>query len=338
MSRNDQASRILRIISLLEHSTDGMRVHDLVSTLNDQGFGCTRRTVYRDLDAIQGCGFPVENSDSGTDTGTWRISRLKNIGTKIVVTYEELLALFLARESLKNYQGSTFYASLETFFQKFETMLGDNSVALLRNFCSTVGLKSKSQWAGKVPKSFLDDIHGACSNGSKLEIEYIAASGDGAGKAVKRELGPECVYFADSGAYLVAHDFSKEDFRVFSISRIKAVKVLEDNYDSKIASPEQFFEGNFGLVGSGKLAKVDILLEGNMAPYVVERKWHKSQKVKKQGQQYLLSLEVKLNSELVSWILSLGADATVLAPEELAESVNKAALLIINKYKTKKAA
>ena len=50
----------------------------------------------------------------------------------------------------------------------------------------------------------------------------------------------------------------------------------------------------------------------------------------------LLSLDVKLNSELVSWILSLGADATVLAPQELAESVNKAALLIIDKYKTKK--
>ncbi|MEZ4815063.1 MAG: HTH domain-containing protein [Bdellovibrionota bacterium] len=117
MSRNDQASRILRIISLLEHSSEGMRVPELLSRLNDQGFNCTRRTVYRDLDAIQGCGFPVENSDSGTDTGTWKISRLKNIGTKVVVTYEELLALFLARESLKNYEGSIFYASLESFFK-----------------------------------------------------------------------------------------------------------------------------------------------------------------------------------------------------------------------------
>ncbi len=338
MSRNDQASRILKIISLLELSSEGLRVQDIVNKLNDLGFSCTRRTVYRDLEAIQNCGFPVENSDSGTDAGIWKITKLKSLGSKVVVTYEELFALFLARESLKNYEGTVFHSSLESFFSKFESMLGENSSTLLSSFCSTVGIKVKAQWAGKVAKSVIDNIQQSCATGKKIEIEYIAASGEGAGVQVKRKLGPECVYFADSGAYLVAHDFDKHSVRVFSISRITSINVSDDNYVSKIENPEEYFSSNFGLMGSGRLSKVVISIGGKIAPYVVERKWHKSQKVEKTDSGYIVSFQVKVNSELVSWILGLGNEALVLEPEDLIKEIQLAASSILDRYTSKKAA
>jgi predicted DNA-binding transcriptional regulator YafY len=138
MPRNDQASRILRIINLLEQSLNGLRVSEIQERLNSIGFTCERRTVYRDLEAIQQCGLPVENSDSGEDTGVWKITKTKAFDSKIVITYEELLALFLARESLKVYEGTSIFESLGTFFKKFEAILGSKSVEALNEFCFSI--------------------------------------------------------------------------------------------------------------------------------------------------------------------------------------------------------
>lgn len=338
MSRNDQASRILRIISLLEQSSEGMPVPEIMSSLTDQGFSCTRRTIYRDLEAIQNCGFPVENSDSGADSGIWRLSKLKTFGTKVVVTYEELLALFLARESLKVYEGTSLYKSLESFFHKFEEMLGATSLLILKDFCTSIGFKSKSQWANNVPKSFLDELHRATSEGFKVKVKYLAVSGTTAGVVSERLIGPECVYFADSGAYIVAKDFDKDAIRVFSLSRIKEVSVLADSYVSSIDSPETYFAENFGVFSGGVVTEVKINIEAPHASYVQERKWHKSQKIEVLDKSVLLTLHVKVNDELVGWVLSLGASATVIEPESLKAKLLEQLDNIKSNYSFKKAA
>lgn len=338
MSRNEQASRILRIINILEQSSEGLRVPEIMTKLNDQGFACTRRTVYRDLEAIQNCGFPVENSDSGAESGTWKLSKLKTFGSKIVVTYEELLALFLARESLKTFEGSSFYASLEAFFNKFESMLGDKSIQSLREFCSTIGFKSKAQWTNNVPKNFIDLLLEACSNGQEVKIQYHAASGATAGEVSSRRLGAECVYFADSGAYFVAKDLDKNEFRIYSLSRIKEVEITGNSYNSEIHNPEDFFKHSLGLMSSGEPVTVKLRVDAPLAMYVAERKWHKSQSTTKDGTSVLITLKVSLNTELVSWILSLGEHATVLEPQSLQERLVHVSDLIKNKYNFKKAA
>src|SRR5688572_25283703 len=106
MARNDQVSRILRIIGILELAKDGLRIPELLSKLNNEDFDCSRRTLYRDLDAIQLAGFPVENSESGEDSGVWKLSATARVHPKVAITYQELLSLFLCREAFRAYEGT----------------------------------------------------------------------------------------------------------------------------------------------------------------------------------------------------------------------------------------
>ena len=54
MARGDQLSRQWKIIHTLIASSYGKTVPDLAEELD-----CTRRTVYRDLEALQAGGFPI---------------------------------------------------------------------------------------------------------------------------------------------------------------------------------------------------------------------------------------------------------------------------------------
>ena len=54
MARGDQLSRQWKMIRTLISSTYGKTVTELADTL-----GCTKRTVYRDLEALQAGGFPI---------------------------------------------------------------------------------------------------------------------------------------------------------------------------------------------------------------------------------------------------------------------------------------
>ena len=56
MARGEQLSRQWRIIQLLINSHSGRSAAELSQSLN-----CHRRTVYRDLEALQQAGFPLYN-------------------------------------------------------------------------------------------------------------------------------------------------------------------------------------------------------------------------------------------------------------------------------------
>lgn len=338
MARNDQASRILRIIHILEKSTEGLRVAEILERLKDAGYPCTRRTIYRDLEAIQAGGLPLENSDSGEANGLWKLSQVKAFDSRIVVNYEELLSLFLARETLRVYEGTALFDSLNIFFDKFEKILGSKASATLQEFCFSIGVQVKSQWAAQVSRSVLDTVHQACADGEAICIQYKAASGDGAGKVVERRVGPECLYFADSGAYLVAKDLEKDEFRVFAMARIHGVELLNEAYESSIVSPESFFSESFGLLRGGQSVEVIIDVDRPLAHYVAERSWHKSQQIEETPYGIRLKMKVKVSSELVGWILSLGAAAEVIAPKSLREEILNNLDRIKSKYSDKKAA
>lgn len=64
--RNRQLVRALKVLRELQTSRLGLRVEDLHARVDER---CHRRTIYRDLDALQAAGFPITR----TDDGRWRL-------------------------------------------------------------------------------------------------------------------------------------------------------------------------------------------------------------------------------------------------------------------------
>ena len=116
------------------------------------------------------------------------------------------------------------------------------------------------------------------------------------------------------------------------------VQMLDEPYEGKVTTPDDYFKGSIGVYEGKKLSSVKICFAPQIAPFVQERRWHHTQSFVKKGDgSIVLSLEVGLTPELVQWILGFGAKAEVMEPCELRDKVMQEASEIVSAYQFKNA-
>ena len=79
----------------------------------------------------------------------------------------------------------------------------------------------------------------------------------------------------------------------------------------------------FGIIG-GQITDIRLAFTRQIAPYVRERIWHRSQRVEPQGDGSIeLTMRVGISPELEAWLLGFGPNMRVLEPERLRERIRR---------------
>jgi predicted DNA-binding transcriptional regulator YafY len=336
MARNETTSRVLRVIHILEVNPAGISARDIHTRLSDEGFLCTIRTLYRDLEAIQAAYFPIVQTGDGADT-KWRLESIATLNNKIQFSYQELMALFLAKSSLDQLKGSGIYPHIANFFTRLEKALGQGAEQELDRLRDYMKYKPQATWQSGVSQEILDTVYDACAESHILEVQYKSKSGNNKDKVTTRKLGPEGMYFADSGVYLIALDLTDNQHKTFSVSRILEAKMTDEHYQSNNFDLTNFVKDSIGVLRLGEVTDIELFVADPLAAYVSERRWHESQKVTRVDGGVKLKMRVRVNDELSRWVLSLGPSAQVIAPLALKDSVIAMATAIANP-KVKKSA
>jgi predicted DNA-binding transcriptional regulator YafY len=115
--RGNQLIRQWRLLRALESSRLGRSVADLQEAVAELG---SLRTVYRDLEALQGAGFPLYQDDDGR----WRLLRPAEGGPTVPVQPTEMIALLLSEQMMAPLHGSELAEPLTGLRAKLEAMLG----------------------------------------------------------------------------------------------------------------------------------------------------------------------------------------------------------------------
>ena len=105
--RGDQLARQWQLIQRLAQSRAGVGLDALVRDLE-----CTRRTVYRDLDALQYAGFPVV-SEKRDGRVYYRFLDTFRLGDA-PFTADEVLALAFSEDLLRTLEGTVFHDSVRS--------------------------------------------------------------------------------------------------------------------------------------------------------------------------------------------------------------------------------
>jgi proteasome accessory factor B len=125
-------------------------------------------------------------------------------------------------------------------------------------------------------------------------------------------------------------------FRTFGVDRITELKTLPEKFkpDTKI-NPLKFFDEVIGLMYSGsKIEEVHIWLTHQQAKYIQSLPLHHTQKVIESNKDGVtISINVRLNFELVQKILTLGDNAKVLKPKELVDQIKELLRDMLGSYK-----
>ena len=132
MARGDQLSRQWKIIHTLIAFIAGKTVTDLAEEL-----GCTPRTVYRDLEALQAGGFPI-TTETRENRRYWCILNSRRQQVPLAFSIPELMALYFGKDMLKTYRGTVFYDAIDSLLSKIK--------ATLRPLTSTTWTASEIGW------------------------------------------------------------------------------------------------------------------------------------------------------------------------------------------------
>ena len=320
MPRGDQISRQWQILQILEARRMGVTVPDLAKELESNV-----RTIYRDVEALEQAGFPLY---SEKEEGVDRWLFVEGFRPKIPVpfTLTELMALTIASDHLKAFEGTIFSEALKDAFDKIRSMLKPEAHAFLhdlaKSFC--VGLAGKKDY--KKHRETIDVINKAVLERHTAVIRYRS----GKGEELERKIDPYHVWFMGGTIYIVAHCHERKELRTFVLDRITKARITDNSFViPSDFNMEEFTKDRFRVM-DGDPVDVKVRFSPTVAYYVKERTWHPTQKIadEKDGS-IVLTMSVEGLAEVRSWVMSFGSHAQVLEPSafrtEIAAELKSAA-------------
>lgn len=318
-----QAARLHDTIRLIE-SRHGISLDELVAET-----GVNLRTVHRDLSAISDAGYPLTSEWVG-DRKLYRfITGFKDV-PPINFSLQELVTLYFLRSQLEMLQGTPFHADLETIFRKINSVLPPRYAAHLERISQiTLPLLAGRRDYTKAA-THLEILRKALLFQQRVTIRYRSPATK---KLERYTVDPYSFIFYKGGLYLVGFAHNRQAVRTFAVERVAAV-ILEN---SRFELPEGYeaqerFRESFGIVNEKPL-QVRVRFSAKIAHAIIGRLWHPSQKlIRNEDGSVELSFTAGGRLEILSWVLSYGSHAELLAPDELRQEIAASAAEMTRLY------
>jgi len=304
-----QAARLHDVIRILEHRY-GATVEELVEECQ-----VTRRTVYRDLTAIEDAGYPLvkEVQDSGEVLYRF-VAGFKQL-PPITFTLEELMTLYLCRGQLSFLQGTPFQDDLDAVFARLRSGLPPRSVAHLERIAEAGSSKIQGFRDYTRQRAILNNLRQALLKQQRCRINYAPARRE----ASEYLFDPYTLLFYNSSLYLGGYAHNRKALRLFLVDRIESLTATEERFEvPEEYTPSQLTGSAFGLIDEGPERPLDLLFSAPIAHLIRERIWHPQQVLEERADGSLrLQFQAAGDTEILAWINSLIPHVQVLGPESL---------------------
>lgn len=306
-----QAARVQSILRMLGVS-QGITLGEFA-----EAFGVNKRTIQRDLRALEDSGYPIfsETIDGST---YWKLEpAFKNI-PPIAFSQNELMALYFSRKLLTSFQNSPLHNDIESAFKKIESALPAKYLAKLERIEDMFLPLGKIEKEGQPTQEVFETIRSAVLNQNPLTIEYAPRNTI---QTKTFEVNPYILVLFQGEFYLLSY-LPGKGMRYFILAGIKKAERLQERFSiTDKFSPTQFFNASFGIF-QGKPISLKMVFDAELSEYIQRRKWHSSQQIKKlKDGKVLLSLKASGSQEIKAWVLSFGSKAKVLSPKSLRNEI-----------------
>jgi predicted DNA-binding transcriptional regulator YafY len=312
--RDRQVVRVLGILKLLGQ---GARPH--VTELAAR-FKTRRETIYRDLRAIQDVGYPLEGDDAGRMSRP-RLGPDARAGVpQVLLTRRELAALVWAVKQSQDRQ--PFRVDLSTSLPKLQSLATrqDSSTALALDGVIGGWQRGVKDYAGFEP-TILRLVESIVSRRRCL-VEYRTPR-QAAAKRFPYE--PYRLLSVHGSVYAVGKVPAYRNLVTLAVDRIRAIELTGEPFVPDAAfDPKRHEAEAFGIVWERPM-RVVLRFRADQAPYVREREWHPTQRLRtlRDGR-----LEMRFHAggtlEIARWILGWGDAVEVLRPAALRARVRAA--------------
>jgi len=298
-----QSTRLFEIIYIL---LDKKRVPARALA---QHFGVSRRTICRDIDTLSASGIPIY-AERGKGGG---ISLLPDfVLNKSILSEQEQNEILSALHGLSNIKTddtSQVLTKLSTIFNKTAT-----------NWLEV----DFSDWSDE--NDFWDGFKKAILERRIIEFDYYNSYGE----KTFRRIEPMQLRFKAKAWYLKGFCLTKQDMRLYKVSRIKNLAVTEEHFferDLPVLS-DNFSNDN---ARGHPDVKLKLRIEPEMA-YRVYDVFYESMVEKQPDGSFIVTVDWWEDSWLYSFLLSFGRYAEVLEPSHIRDILKNEAVEVLKKY------
>lgn len=252
-------------------------------------FEVSTRTIYRDIEILSAAKIPIY-AVKGKGGG---IALLDNyVLNKSILSEEEQNQILFALQSMdkiSNQDEKNVLEKMSSIFNKSRT----NWIEVDFSDWGTIGDQDKT----------FNLIKEAVLKQKVLEFIYYNSCGEDK----KRQVEPLQIYFKDKAWYLKSYCRDKKDYRLFKISRMKDIKILDETFKRElpeIVEKKQEF----------KTIKLELEISKSMS-YRVYDEFKKENITKKENGNFIVNIEYPENDWVYGYILSFGENIKVISPE-----------------------
>jgi proteasome accessory factor B len=314
MSTKKQYSQAARVQGILR--TLGVRQGITLGELAEE-FGVTKRTLYRDLKALEEAGYPIL-SEVIDGTTYWKLEPSFKGVPPVTFTLNELMALYSSRKLIVSPGRSPFRAELASAFKKIESALPAKHIARLEKIEEMFTPMPKPSKKIDLNKKVFETVQWALLNQNILKLEYKPRKGN---RVFPFEVHPYSLLFYKGEFYILCFAPGR-GMRHFAIEGIKKVERMKERFEiPKDFSTSEFLKVPFGLF-HGKPIPVKVVFDKELSDYIQRQTWYPSQKIKKlKDGKILFTMTASGKEEIKAWILSFGAKAQALSPDSLRKDI-----------------
>jgi proteasome accessory factor B len=308
--KHDRLARFYRVLRYLAAHPEGATV-DAVA-----GFvGMSRRTVYRDLQALEGeIGIPI-----WSEGGRWGIVEGAFL-PPLRLTLDEALAFFLAARLMAQF-ADRHEPDIAAAFQKLAEILPP---VVARHLERTIDVMASRPPDERLTRHLRLLAH-AWAEQRVVELTYDAATYSPGRPPRRSRVHP---YLLEASAttralYLIGFDESREAVRTFKLQRILDIAVTPDTFEPPDPRLVQESLGRaWGVITDQEEVEVVLRFDAEIAARVTETTWHPTEQVSRERDGTVLwRARVPGTIEIRRWILSWGSQVEVVAPPELRDEV-----------------
>jgi predicted DNA-binding transcriptional regulator YafY len=306
----DRAARYLKIAMLLRDHPDGITAQGLADRI-----GVAKRTIYRDLDAMDlDAGLPIWN-----DKGKFGLEGEAFL-PPLALTLHEATTLFLAARMLAK-ASDEHDTELIGAFVKLAQILPP---VLAQHIEETVDAFASTPANERFTRVFRV-LAEAWAQRRVVEIEYDAGVYDPTKGPRRTRVQPLAIEPSalTHALYLMGWDESRKARRTFKVERIISASLTPDSFEPPPgAATARDLLRAWDVIADEDPVRVVIRFSPSVAKRAAETRWHPSQELEDQPDGSLMWRgQVAGMREIKIWILGWGADAEVLEPPDLRNDI-----------------
>jgi proteasome accessory factor B len=282
------------------------------------------KSIQRDLDFMR----DVLNLPIAYDERRWGYYYTQEVGAfpTFQITEGELFALVVAEKAVQQYRGTSFERPLLSALKKVADALPETISLHLAEWDQTISFRTSAETL--LDLELFDGLARATARRQQLEILYRKP---GRAAPDRRVIDPYHLANINGEWYLFAFDHLRREVRTFAPARIRELRSTGVTFPRPAGfSLDERLRGSFGVHSAEGRFDVVLRCAPRVTDLIREKRWHPSQRLADlPGGGVELRLRLTSLGEISRWVLGWGGDVAVIAPPELAATVQAAARALL---------